>query len=116
MVEIKGQATDWSVFCYFCPCKLPVKSLGLECQIKVLISMPLFFSLKQEIKQLEDKLIKSQLLVRHLEEAVKTLTMKSDDETDTESSSSLDEGTQLARESFEVGVEPHHTDWGETRV
>ncbi|KAJ6664984.1 hypothetical protein lerEdw1_005215 [Lerista edwardsae] len=59
----------------------------------------------KEVKQLEDKLIKSQLLVRHLEEAVKTLSMKSDDETETESSSSLDEGTQLARESFELWSE-----------
>ncbi|XP_066466987.1 lamin tail domain-containing protein 2 isoform X2 [Tiliqua scincoides] len=60
---------------------------------------------KKEMKLLEDKLVKSHLLIRHLQETVRTLSAKSDDEADTESSSSVDERTQIARESFELWSE-----------
>lgn len=56
---------------------------------------------------LEDKLVKSQLLVKHLQETVRSLSGKSGEDTDTESSSSVDERTEIARESFEVGAELH---------
>ncbi|XP_053105362.1 lamin tail domain-containing protein 2 [Hemicordylus capensis] len=59
----------------------------------------------KEMQQLEDKLMKSQLLVLHLQETVKSLSAKSDDDSCSESSISVDEGTQLARESFELWSE-----------
>ncbi|XP_061465978.1 lamin tail domain-containing protein 2 [Rhineura floridana] len=59
----------------------------------------------KEIKLLEDKLVKSKLHIMCLQDTVKTLSGKTDDERDSESSIPLDEGAKLACECFELWSE-----------
>ncbi|KAF7245502.1 Lamin tail domain-containing protein 2 [Varanus komodoensis] len=56
---------------------------------------------KQEMQQLEDKLLKSKLHILQLQKTVKTLSAKPEGKIDSDSSTSLDEGSKLARECFE---------------
>ncbi|XP_063173858.1 lamin tail domain-containing protein 2 [Candoia aspera] len=59
----------------------------------------------KEIKLLEDKLTILKLHIRDLQQKMKALGVKLDDETDTESTLSLDERVNLACESFELWSE-----------
>ncbi|XP_077177450.1 lamin tail domain-containing protein 2 isoform X2 [Paroedura picta] len=60
----------------------------------------------KEMQMLQEKLVRSQLCVMNLQDEVKNVLPKSEPESDTESSSmSLDEGAQLACESFELWSE-----------
>lgn len=56
---------------------------------------------------MEDKLAKTKMQVMYLQKAAKPPSRKTDDESDTESSTSLDEGAKLACECFEVGATMH---------
>ncbi|XP_044282007.1 lamin tail domain-containing protein 2 [Varanus komodoensis] len=60
---------------------------------------------KQEMQQLEDKLLKSKLHILQLQKTVKTLSAKPEGKIDSDSSTSLDEGSKLARECFEMWSE-----------
>ncbi|XP_077787975.1 lamin tail domain-containing protein 2 [Podarcis muralis] len=60
---------------------------------------------EKEIKVMEDKLAKTKMQVMYLQKAAKPPSRKTDDESDTESSTSLDEGAKLACECFELWSE-----------
>ncbi|XP_032995614.1 lamin tail domain-containing protein 2 [Lacerta agilis] len=60
---------------------------------------------EKEIKVMEDKLAKTKMQVMYLQKEARTPSRKMDDESDTESSTSLDEGAKLACECFELWSE-----------
>ncbi|XP_060118388.1 lamin tail domain-containing protein 2 [Heteronotia binoei] len=59
----------------------------------------------KEMQMMQEKLMRSQLCVLHLQDEMKDISPKSENESDNESSMSLDEGARLACESFELWSE-----------
>ncbi|XP_060133957.1 lamin tail domain-containing protein 2 [Zootoca vivipara] len=60
---------------------------------------------EKEIKVMEDKLVKTKMQVMYWQKTARTHSRKRDDESDSESSTSLDEGAKLACECFELWSE-----------
>ncbi|KAJ7344314.1 hypothetical protein JRQ81_000264 [Phrynocephalus forsythii] len=60
---------------------------------------------EKKIKELEEQLVKSKLHVLHLQHIVRALSAKSDEEVVTDSSLSLDKGTKLEYERYELWSE-----------